>query len=186
MNVRAPASNKCVRTYALLDTGSTNTICSQELFDELGIKGRTEAVSLTTLSSCGSTSGMRVASLEVTDLEGMGNLRLPTVYAKNRLAINQEHVATKKDVMRWRHLREVDIPMVGTEKVKVLIGQDMPEALIPINVIRGGEGEPWAAQTLLGWSVHGPIGGSGTSHGEVSQFMSAVSITSKKQEKKDC
>ena len=150
VNVRAPASNKCVRTYALLDTGSTNTICSQELFDELGIKGRAEAVSLTTLSSSGSTSGMRVASPEVTELEGMGNLRLPAVYAKNRLAINQEHVATKKDVMRWRHLREVDIPMVGTEKVKLLIGQDMPEALIPINVIRGGEGEPWAAQTLLG------------------------------------
>ena len=34
--------------------------------------------------------------------------------------------------------------------------------------------------------MYGPIGGSGTSHGEVSQFMSAVSITSKKQEKKVC
>ena len=186
VKVRAPGSKTCVKTYALLDSGSTNTFCSQELLNDLGIKGRNEQVSLTTLERANSSVTMSVTALEVMDIRGEESLHLPAVYTKGHLPISQEHIATHKDALCWPHLKGIDIPIVGTEKVKLLIGQDMPEALIPINVIRRGEGEPWAARTLLGWSVHGPIGGSGTRNGEVSQFMSAVGITSKKQEKKDC
>ena len=57
----------------------------------------------------------------------------------------------------YAHLR--DLPMIpGNVKVDILIGKDNPEALIPLEVRRGKEGDPFAVRTLFGWSVNGPVG----------------------------
>jgi len=47
---------------------------------------------------------------------------------------------------------------VGLSQVSLLIGQDVPEALIPLEVSRGNAGDPYAVRTLLGWCLNGPIG----------------------------
>ena len=47
--VRAPGNQRCVTTYALLDTGSNSTFCSEELMKELGLTGDKELLCLTTL-----------------------------------------------------------------------------------------------------------------------------------------
>ena len=44
--------------------------------------------------------------------------------------------------------------------VNLVIGQGVPQALIPLEVRHGSEGEPYAVRTALGWSVPGPVGGS--------------------------
>ena len=36
----------------------------------------------------------------------------------------------------------------------LLIGQDVPDVLIPINVHKGGKGAPCVRRTLLGWSLN--------------------------------
>ncbi|KAG1659447.1 hypothetical protein GQR58_022558 [Nymphon striatum] len=41
--------------------------------------------------------------------------------------------------------------------IDLVIGQDNPSALIPLNVIRGGEYEPYATLTRLGWVINGPL-----------------------------
>ncbi|XP_071837463.1 uncharacterized protein [Apostichopus japonicus] len=43
-------------------------------------------------------------------------------------------------------------------QVELLIGQDVPEALVPIEVRKGKTGDPYAIRTQLGWAVSGPLG----------------------------
>lgn len=50
MPVKVFANNREVTTYAFLDQGSTVTLCNQHLLDELGIKGQTASINLTTLN----------------------------------------------------------------------------------------------------------------------------------------
>ena len=158
VKVHSPYGHKAVQTYALLDSGSTNSFCTQQLLDELGIVGQRETMSLTTLERAGSTSVTRVASnLEVSDLTRSNYVNLPAVYTRDRLPINPENLATPGDLSDWPHLSAVKLPLVDRKEVKLLIGQDCPDALIPLHVIKGGRYEPWATRTRLGWSLNGPL-----------------------------
>ena len=63
VRVSSPTASRQVTAYALLDTGSTGTFCSQELLDQLGIQGREEVVSLTTLEGCNQQCESQVVEL---------------------------------------------------------------------------------------------------------------------------
>ncbi|XP_042229944.1 uncharacterized protein LOC121873355 [Homarus americanus] len=69
----------------------------------------------------------------------------------------QEAVATAQDVSRWKHLRGVPVPDQDCS-VELLIDQDVPYSLIPLEVRVGGGGAPFAVRTRLGWTVTGPVG----------------------------
>lgn len=43
--------------------------------------------------------------------------------------------------------------------VELLIGLNVPRALEPVKVIPSEDGEPYAVQTMLGWTVNGPLSG---------------------------
>ena len=65
-------------------------------------------------------------------------------------------VVDSSDVKQWNHLRDLDIP--ADADVQLLIGQDHPQALKPLEVRCGGDQEPYAVRTILGWTVNGPVG----------------------------
>ena len=44
----------------------------------------------------------------------------------------------------------------------LLIGQDYPDALVPLATMPGAKGEPYAIKTRLGWTVNGPVTASET------------------------
>ena len=62
-------------------------------------------------------------------------------------------VRTKRDL--WPHLRQVAIPEVERNKVSVLIGTNMQEAFIPLEVKKGEPNEPFAVRSCLRWSILG-------------------------------
>ena len=64
----------------------------------------------------------------------------------------------KEQVRRFSHLREIDFPELPHKKVQILIGIDVPEAHCPLEVLRGAKGEPYALKSVLGWTIHGPLG----------------------------
>ena len=159
VTVRAPGSDQCIKTYALLDNGSTNTFCSENLLRQLGISGRREVLSLTTLEKAKSKAEMCVTSLEVSDAENKNVLELPQVYARPVLPISLENMGQVEDASSWEHLRDVNLPLVDANHVTLLIGQDNPDALVPVDVRKGKAGEPYATKTLFGWTLNGPLGG---------------------------
>lgn len=46
---------------------------------------------------------------------------------------------------------------IGDETVNLLIGQDVPQALEPLEVKSGRYGHPFAVRTRLGWTLNGPM-----------------------------
>ena len=154
--VQSQATQRSFTTYALLDSGSTSTFCSQELVKELGITGKKEVVTLTTLEKTNSKMETEVVAFEISDVSCSIKLNLDRVYVKSRLPIDLDNMALKRE-RNLSYMDEIDVPDVDVNRVTLLIGQDNPEALIPIDVRRGHPGEPYATKTILGWTVNGPM-----------------------------
>ena len=126
------------------------------LLELLGGTGYPET-KLTTLEKAGSQSRVKVLSLTVTDLEGGGMIELPQVYSRSDLHLSSDNLITRGEVERWPHLRDLPLRHAAIEDITLLIGQDCPEALIPLTTVPGARGEPYAIRTCLGWTVNGPV-----------------------------
>ena len=88
--VRNPNSRQEIHTYALLDSGSTNSFCSDSVAQQLGLKSSSEAVtlSLTTLTATNAVLTTAIIAVEVCDLQRQITLDLPSVLIKDDLTLN--------------------------------------------------------------------------------------------------
>ena len=110
MKVKAPGSDSCVDTYALLDTGSSRSFCTEGLFNALGIEGRTKPVAVSTLTGYTYDHATRIADLQVSDICGKESLLLSNVHARTVLPELMGHMGTEVDADRWPHLHGWPIP----------------------------------------------------------------------------
>jgi len=146
-----------VSTYALLDSGSTNSFCSAQLADQLRVTGKKSLLSITTLDKADTVSEMQTVSLQVMGVNTGAMVALPTVFVRPKIHVNGLDTIRSTDLTQWSHLSNITFPDVSLTQVSLLIGQDVPEALIPLEVSRANVGDPYAVRTLLGWCLNGPI-----------------------------
>ena len=59
------------------------------------------------------------------------------------------------DVSNYAHLKDLHCP--GDVQVDILIGQDYPAILKPLDVRSGREDEPFAVLSAPGWTLNGPV-----------------------------
>ena len=170
VRIYSPESKRSHSTYALLDTVSNVTLCHERLLRTFGLQGRAETMSLTTLDKKHNRTPTRVISLEVTDPDGEGKLHLGQVYTRDSLPIDPHNRVTTNEGARWSHLKGLPLHHAPAEEVMLLIGQDYPDALVPLATVPGGKGEPYAIKTRLGWTVNGPVNASET-RGEQQAFF---------------
>ena len=160
--MRAPNQNEYIRTHALLGTGSNRTFCSMTLADQLGLKGNRTTLSLETLSA-GRTSEVVQLALEVTGTMGKRRKRtvvqFPKVFAVDRFPDLKNSVVAPSDMKGWNHINDINVSRLGDSRVNLPIGQDVPKALVLLEVRYGGDTEPYATRTVLGWTLNGPVGG---------------------------
>ncbi|XP_041455129.1 uncharacterized protein LOC121407938 [Lytechinus variegatus] len=149
-----------IQTYALLDTGSTHSFCTEALAHHLGARGRSHQLRLTTMVKRDDHIDTSVVSLVVDSGPSTDRIYLPHVCTRKRLNIQNSHMACREDIINLPYLKGIDIPLAGEHEVGLLIGQDTPRALIPLEVRKGDKG-PYAVRTALGWSLHGPIASRG-------------------------
>ena len=138
--VRAPGSRFGIQTYALLDNGSTHTFCSQQIVNQLRLRGTHEALSLTTLEKSNSRTLTTIVDLLVSDLNGENVVEMNRVYTRRVLPVNIENVATAEDISEYQHLRHIHLPNIDVDSVGLIIGQNVPEALVPREVVTGPYG----------------------------------------------
>ena len=160
VNVTSPETGISVKTYALLDSGSNVSLCQDKLLHLLKAHGRTERLSLTTLDKESNETTAQVISLRISNLDGSDELTIPQVFARPNLRLSSSNLVTEAEVQKWPHLKDLPLHHAETDDVTLLIGQDCPEALMPLTTIPGGKGEPYAVRTRLGWSVSGPVSNS--------------------------
>ena len=56
-------------------------------------------------------------------------------------------MANMEEISRWSHLQGFDMPFACGQEIWILIGQDAPAALIPLEVRRAASG-PYAVRNI--------------------------------------
>ena len=144
-------------TYAFLDSGSSSTFCTETLMRQLGVSGPKTTISLTTLEKRDSlVDSFVVTDLTISDLDQNVFIKLPTLYTRPSIPVSGEDIPTQDDVDKWPHLSGVHLPSVDAE-IGLLIANDVPEVLDPLEVKHSQDGGPYASRTSIGWAVNGPL-----------------------------
>lgn len=101
----------------------------------------------------------RVSGLKVRGFSSPVVLNLPPAYTKDSIPVNRTHIPTCDTARHWKHLSTIvdKIPPLQDCEVGLLIGYSCPKALAPKQVILGGDDEPYAVHTDLGWSIVGRL-----------------------------
>ena len=112
LKVTGIGCEKPVITYAFLDNGSNLTFCTEDLLNELGLKGEETSFSLSTIEKQNSEVKCSVVSLVVHNLQEDEFIDLPSVFSTPAFPITCDHIPKLEDVKRWLHLDGIYIPKV--------------------------------------------------------------------------
>ena len=146
-----------IDTYALLDTGTNQSFCSEKIANLQQVPMRPETYLLTTLERKDQEVRGFAVSLEVCDIEENNFHIMHHVSARPSINVNLSNKARTEDLREWSHLSDLVLPEVECDKVDLVIGGDNPDMLVPNDVRSGGKGDPYAVLTPFGWNVNGPI-----------------------------
>ena len=146
-------------TCALLDSGSQQTFCTNDLAKRLGVQGEMRSLQTKTMSQKNEIEAFRgkVISFFVDGLDGEMEIRLDRVLTVDRLPVDAQAMPQKEDFKQWDHLQDVHFPIVVNKKVELLIGIDNKQAFTPLDCRTGPENAPEALMTPLGWVLYGPL-----------------------------
>lgn len=150
---------KEILTYALLDTQSDSTFILEDLLDDLNVNSQPVKLKLSTMTSTDTVlSSQSICGLQVRGLHSRKALQVKQAYSRSFIPVDRSYIPTKKTAQGWSHLQHMadELPALQDCEIGLLIGYNCPSALAPLEVIVGGENEPFAQRTELGWSVIGP------------------------------
>ena len=156
VKVKSKDSGEAIQTYAMLDSGSTATFCSEQLMRDLRIEGKKTQILLRTMGQEKLEETYEVTGLEVSSLDGGNTIDLPPVWSQAELPVSKTDIVRSEDIERWKYLEGVPLPDIDSD-IGLLIGINAPKAMEPHEVIPSEGDGPFAVRTKLGWVVNGPL-----------------------------
>ena len=159
-------------TYALLDTGSSNSFCTRSLMTKLNLICPKLSYQLNTLHGSGSQR-TEVATLKMSSRDGQESILMKNVFVTEHIPIESCDI----DVGNYPHLKDLSFSCSGS--VDILIGQDNPAALVPLEVRIGPKGTPFAIHTIMGWALNGTSAPSPAGRRITSNFVSSSVLENK-------
>ena len=144
--------------YALLDTGSTNTLITRRLADEIGVKGENVSCGMDTVGA-NSTWDTEMVSFSVGSVDGAEEFMINNALVVSHIPAVMP--CAQIDTSCYPHLTDLPFRIPDRDMhVDILIGMDRPELTMPLEVRSSPENESWpyATRTRLGWVLHGPVG----------------------------
>ncbi|XP_067295957.1 uncharacterized protein [Pseudorasbora parva] len=151
-----PSCEKLV--YALLDSQSDTTFIDKEVCDALQATAFPVQLKLTTMLGKDTVlQSDRVSGLRVRAYESGNYIDLPPTYTKDCIPVNRNHIPTCDVAKKWKHLTVIadKVPPLQDCDVALLIGYNCSRSMTPREVITGGDDDPYAIRTDLGWSIVG-------------------------------
>lgn len=92
--------------------------------------------------------------IEILDLSRKVCIPLPEIYTQGSIPVSQNDIPKQEDIREWAYLDEIVLPEVDAG-VGLLIGNNVPKALEPLEVINSHGNGPFSCRTALGWMVFG-------------------------------
>ena len=88
------------------------------------------------------------------DLKEESNLKIQEAIVRQLIPVSQEEITTQAVLQQYPYLQHIQLPEIN-EDVGILIGNNVPKAAEPLEVIHSEHDGPFAFKTLLGWAVCG-------------------------------
>ncbi len=183
VKVRGIDGTREIETYALLDDGSDVSLCDDYIVKQLGISGVPTTFSLTTVNEGAKENHGEEVRLFVSDLNGEEEVDITRAWTVNQLPISNRSIPKPDDAAEWTHLRGIDFPELKNERVRIIIGSDVPEAHWVLEQRFGERKELYAVKTLLGWTLMGPTGVKATREFQVNFIQNQDNILHKQVER---
>ena len=123
----------------------------------LNIKGSPSKLSLTIVNNVDAEEeGLRV-DFKIAPVDS-GNdhlIDVKSAWAVKDLTIPLKHTKVSRSVGQWSHLQQAPFPEVERSKISILLGTNIQEVFIPLEVKRGKPNELIAIKSCIGWSILG-------------------------------
>jgi hypothetical protein len=144
-----------VKTHALLDGGSSITLMEEKLFHELHLEGTRRSLTLQWTGEMKKTEDSYLTSIALSGDKNRKLHKLTGVNTVKNLALPTQTVIAREMQERYRHLRDIPLSDIQNAKPQLLIGIRQAKLFVSRKVRAGGDDEPVAAKTDLGWIVFG-------------------------------
>ena len=153
-----PVTVNGVATIAMLDSQSNTNFILDELATELKLELHDTYLDLTTMWGRDSQPA-KIGTVKVQGLDSDEVIELRRCFVAKNIPHNRSSVPSNRTV-DYPHLSHIKLPDMTNLKVGLMIGYVCSPANRPISgsLCVGGESEPWAWRTKLGWVISGPDG----------------------------
>ena len=158
VKVEVAAPNKSIQVMALCDTGCTHSWITSRLANELKLEGEPTKL---TVKGFNSKKEIRTAQVNITlrsvDLKSSVEF-IVRPFTKDDLGVGSDEIDLEALKRRFPHLSVVPGNRISYSDVELILGQDIYEAIRPIEYVKPtGKNVPMAVLLPIGWVTSGPV-----------------------------
>ena len=158
VKVEVAAPSKNIQVMALCDTGCTHSWITSRLANELKLEGEPTKL---TVKGFNSKREIRTAQVNITlrsvDLKSSVEFTVRP-FTKDDLGVGTDEIDLESLKRKFPHLSVVPGNRISYSDVELILGQDIYEAIRPIEYVKpAGKNVPLAVLLPLGWVTSGPV-----------------------------
>ncbi|XP_068689871.1 uncharacterized protein [Montipora foliosa] len=149
----------CVRlaqwlnAHALLDPGSTWSLIRGDVADQLNLDRPTTSLDLFGIQVTSHLKTKRVSFNIGPVNEDSTRYLVENDLVAEKLNVPPASVNIANVQSQWKHLADIELQNVKRAEIKVILGSDVTDIIIPREVREGPRGSPFGIKTKLGWTV---------------------------------
>ena len=155
-----PRKGEPVHTFAFLDNCSQSTLLREDMARSLDLFGEPDVLNMGTIKDKPEGIPVEFLSLEISSTDGTYRTTIEEVSVVPIARLNMPGRPRLSDVTdpdMYTHLDDIDLNAIRPESITMLIGANVPEAVLTTLDVRcGGNNQPLAVKTLFGWTLFGP------------------------------
>ena len=115
-----------VKTWALLDIGSDATLISEEIADELKLKGKMRYISVSNVMSMENKLPSKLVNFSVSSNSHPERVNISNAWVVKNLTIQTRRMDTKNIAAKYPYLADIAIDTQMPSQISILIGADQP------------------------------------------------------------
>ena len=165
--------------YALLDPGAQTSLCCEEVLRDLRIVGEEQEIQLQTVRGPGMRQRSQRVVLNIVPIDETNRqlISVPEVFSVPELHVKAPHL--ERRMASWAHVRGLNITGYNGQRIELLLGANVIEAVLQKEARVGKPGEPVAVRTAFGWALTGSLHNLVPSH--VKQVMFVERATAEQE-----
>ncbi|XP_030834729.1 apical junction molecule-like [Strongylocentrotus purpuratus] len=111
--VKHKGNDRCISTYAFIDNGCGTVFCDTELTQRLHARTRKTKLIVKTLNlEEVIDTEVTVDELQIAGVKEKEFINLPPIYVKDGIPVTVSDAPTQKDLKRWKHLKDIELPEI--------------------------------------------------------------------------